>query len=234
MSTPSRREAGQALARDLMQATQASGSTMPCAGLTRAVVARLEATFAVPQSNVGLAARDGRGDHDYWLDHGRSTGALMRRMAHRWGGNPELYYRVGFVHDLDYLRFPHDIHQTKAEPEGAHPVPLARAMHELGVHPAVTLAVLEHAPYIGVSDAPSSRLSAALSAAEDLATIAALVPPFDGLDRLSPDARQLLRMVKIRQWIHRENKVRVEANPERFVNEPLAQVVGGGPFRFDF
>jgi len=150
-------------------------------------------------------------------------------MARRWGGDPDLYEQVGRLHDVDYLSFPHDA------PDGGsrHPVPLALAMREAGVHPLVCLALLEHAPYLGLCDQPSSRLSATLSAAEDLTTAAALVPPFSGTDKLSPVALDLLSTVRVSILIQRKGQVRAESNPERFINAPLALIVGGGPFRFD-
>lgn len=194
---------------------------------------KLDELFTPSSSSAGLAAANGRGDQLYWRDHGRATGALMRHMAWQWGGDPELYYRVGCVHDLDYLRFPHDAPQAGSETECAHPVPLARAMRDMGVDPAVTLAVLEHAAYLGLYKKPSSRLSAALSAAEDLATIAALVPPFEDRAALSNDAQALLSKVRVRQKIRRTHRVRVEVDPARYVNRPLAHVVARGPFLFE-
>jgi hypothetical protein len=228
-----KRQVGLSLAAELIQDALAAGEVRGDAGLTSKVVDELEREFAPSGQSVGYAARDGRGDWEYWRDHGLSTGALMRHMAVQWRGDQELYDAVGRVHDLDYLRFPHDVPRKTVTDGIAHPVPLARAMRDLGVHPAVALAVLEHAPYLNLCDAPSSRLAATLSAAEDLTTIAALVPPFNGVDKLSADARALLATIKINKPIHRKGRVRVETNPERFVNKPLAFVVRGGPFQFD-
>ena len=228
-----KRQVGLSLAAELIQDALVAGEVRAGAGLTSKVIDELERQFALSGQSVGYAARDGRGDWEYWRDHGLSTGFLMRRMAVQWGGDQDLYDGVGRVHDLDYLRFPHDVPRKHVTEGVAHPMPLARAMRDLGVHPAVALAVLEHAPYLGLCDAPSSRLAATLSAAEDLTTIAALVPPFDGVDKLSAEARALLATVKINKQIHRKGRVRVESNPERFVNKPLALVVKGGPFQFD-
>lgn len=228
-----RRKVGLSLAAELVQDALVAGEVRGDSGLTSKVIDELEQLFAPSGRSAGHAARDGRGDWEYWRDHGLSTGSLMRRMALQWGGDQELYDAVGRVHDLDYLRFPHDVPSKNVTDGLAHPVPLAGAMRDMGVHPVVTLAVLEHAPYLGLCDAPSSRLAATLSAAEDLATIAALVPPFNGLDKLSAEARVLLATVKTNKQIHRKGKVRVESNVERFINKPLALVVKGGPFQFD-
>lgn len=233
MSTPRQREAGIQLAREMMREALASPAIPPVAGLHRKAMKALGTKFAPSRKCVGRAAQDGRGDQAYWIDHGRCTGALMRRMARRWGGDPELYYRVGFVHDLDYLRFPHDAGKWVPQDENTHPVPLAFAMRELGVHPAVILAVLEHAPYLGLDAAPSSRLSAALSAAEDLVTMASLEPASGRVGLLSKDARGLLSTIRIGRKIHRKGKVRVETDPDRYVNSPLALVIEGGGFSLD-
>jgi hypothetical protein len=233
MATESHRRQGKALAIALARVAQQSRRSRPDCGLTREVMRFLEAKFASSGTSGGLAAADGRGAPDFWRDHGRCTGALMRRIARQWGGYPELYYRVGWVHDLDYLRFPHDDPRLGEETDCVHPVPLARAMHDAGVDAVVTLAVLEHAPYLGLSNHPSSRLSATLSAAEDLATLAALSPPSCSLNELSPDARALLAVARVRHRIRRTRRVRVEADPERYINRPLAQVVGGAAFRFE-
>lgn len=146
----------------------------------------------------------------------------MSDMAARWGGDPSLYRRVGEIHDADYLMFPHDA-PGAAE---SHPVPLVRALQQKGVHPAICLAVLEHAPYIGLDRRPSSRLSAALSAAEDLATLAALDPPFAHLGQLSPEGKALLAGAEPKVRIARRAPLRVEANLDRYVNAPLALVAG--------
>lgn len=233
MANASQRKAGQALARDLILQARAAGPAVNGAGLTPQVVQEITARFEPVQASHGAAAGDGRGEQDYWYDHGAATGALMRYIAQRWGGDADLYDRVGHVHDLDYLRFPHDTRKNDSEAECVHPVPLARAMLELRVHPAVILAVLEHAPYLQLNLAPTSRLSAALSAAEDLATAKALNPVFSGLDKLSEEARELYGCVEVSKPIHRKHAVRVEGNPDLYINQPLARITCGRPFLFD-
>lgn len=221
MSDTSHRLAGQSLAAELIAEAQAPNAPT-AAGLTRQIVDQLEALFEPSLPSTGLAAADGRGDWAYWRDHGRSTGLLMRHMVERWGGDAALYELVGHVHDLDYLMHPHDGPKDGTEMAPTHPVPLAVAMRKLDVHPAVILAVLEHAPYLHLPSAPSSRLSAALSAAEDLATLAALEPPCGALEALSDEARELLLQVEVRHRIRRKNRVRVEIDPARYINQPLA------------
>ncbi|MEQ1830835.1 MAG: hypothetical protein ABL921_33110, partial [Pirellula sp.] len=66
-----------------------------------------------------------------------------------------------------------------------------------------------------------------------LATLAALEPPCTNLDSLSEEAQALFGMVVVRKRIHHEEKVRVEGNLQRFINEPLALITGGFAFQFD-
>jgi hypothetical protein len=190
-------------------------------GLDGSVTDKLQKMFQTTPGVVGAAARDGRGDSDYWADHGEVTGKLMALMTKRWGGNAELYERVGRIHDVDYLAYPHDA----AGPGDRHPVPLVRALDSAGVHPAVSLAVLEHAAYTGLDRAPSSRLSACLSAAEELVTLAALRPRFEDVLQLSE--------FNVGCVIQRNRRVHVEGDPERFVNTPLRLVEQRVLFLFD-
>lgn len=200
------------------------------AGLTESVVDSVRMHFQKTQvsKRLGAAMHNGRGDQRYWDDHARLTMQLMTEICRRWGGNAALYGRVGLLHDVDYMAFPHDV--VGKGPR--HPVPLVRELMICRVHPIVGLAILEHAPYVGFDRRPSSRLSAALSAAEDLATLAALNPPFLGTDQLSDEARDLVTTVTPQVRINRTSKVRVENDIDRFVNSPLALIINREPFEF--
>lgn len=218
------------LADELRQLAMNAPTVNSDGGLDENLARELGKTFLnMPLgSERAVSVTTGRGTREYWLDHGELTGALMERIAGTWGGNPSLYNRVGRLHDVDYLAFPHDVVESGAR----HPLPLARAAFEHGVHPAICLAVLEHAPYIGLDRTPSSRLSAALSAAEDLATLAALRPPSEEIDSLSPEAKRLFDTAVPQQWIHRQDRIRVELDIERYINAPLALIVTGTAFQF--
>ena len=121
----------------------------------------------------------------YWREHGEITQQLMRIVARHVGADEDLYGAVGLIHDVDYLKFPHDIPDIEGD---VHPIPLVKALIEEGVHPAIGLAILEHAPYIGVNDSPTSRLSAALSGCEDLATLLAIKPKSSNIENLNANA----------------------------------------------
>jgi hypothetical protein len=216
------------LAAELLRAAESAATISGDGGLSDEIVRRLLGAFPPAANNPGGAARDGRGSLAYWRDHGDVTAALMERIARAWGGDILLYRRVGLIHDADYLAYPHDAPGSGAR----HPVPLVRSMREAGVHPAICMAVLEHAPYAGFDREPSSRLSATLSVAEDLATIASLGRPFDGDAELSSRARDLLGTVGPCRKFRPGSRVRVETNVARFVNQPLALIEHGHTFRF--
>lgn len=103
----------------------------------------------------------------YWLDHCGLVAQLMQVVAEGIGQPVNLYRAAGLLHDLDYPAAPH----FPAGPEGdeGHPVPVVRDLVDLGVPPILSLAVLEHSPHLGFE--PSSRLSAALIACDEAATL---------------------------------------------------------------
>jgi hypothetical protein len=217
------------LGRRLHGASAAAAAPVGDGGLSEEIGQRLLAQFraAPPPSRRGAAASNGRGDPEYWADHGELTAALMAEIAWQTGADVDLYRRVGRLHDADYLAHPHDA----PGPGARHPVPLVLAMDDAGVHPAICLAVLEHAPYAGF-EAPSSRLSAALSAAEDLATLAALDPPGKAEEALSPSARALFATIAPARFIRCTRPVRVETDVQHFINRPLTLALAGGSFAF--
>lgn len=221
----------QALADALRREAGAAPAPNGDGGLSEAVAQQLIRRFTElpPAARPGVAAQRGRDEPAYWADHGELTGSIMAEIAGLTGRNVDLYRRVGRIHDVDYLAYPHDGRGRGDR----HPVPLVKAMHAAGVHPAICRAVLEHAPYAGFDEGPSSALSASLSAAEDLATLVALEPPSDGVAALSPEARQLFDAAEPGIPIRGARPVRVEADVERFINRPLALALGADALEFD-
>ncbi len=230
MTRSSRHDSAQALADTLRRKASAIGVVVGDGGFSEDVAQRLVTLFksAPMPDRPGAAARKGRGDEDYWSDHGELTGKLMAQIALRARAHVDLYRRVGRVHDIDYLAHPHD----GKGPGERHPVPLVTAMRDSGIHPAICCAVLEHAPHAGFDQQPSSRLSAALSAAEDLATLAAVDPVSDAVRGLSKQADELFRSALPRRRIS-GGSLRVEADVDRFINRPLALALDG-EFKFEF
>jgi predicted hydrolase (HD superfamily) len=128
------------------------------------------------------------------------------------------------LHDLDYLKHPHTV---KVGEEQVHPMPLARFLLRHDVPPLFCAAVMEHAGYIGAGTEFSSKLSAALSACDDLATYAAAIAPDEWHSRgeLSVEALDLLAQVRpmhFRLDMDSACPTRVLAHPNRFINRALA------------
>jgi hypothetical protein len=166
----------------------------------------------------------------YWLDHGRLAGDLMAILAADTGEDVILYRQVGRIHDIDYVRYPHD----RGDPGICHPFPLVADLMVAGVDPRISLAVFEHAGYVGGGCRFSSKLSAALSACEDLATLMSVdqykkelevgnVPKFF-IDHLSSDALNLVRRAELPKITVTSNSncvLRVEKQPELFINHGI-------------
>lgn len=113
----------------------------------------------------------GRCRTEYWIEHAELAAAVMAGLAARYRQDELLYWQVGRLHDLDYLAFPHDM---GIEAEATHPVPLVRKLSKLNFTPRGCIALLEHAPYLGLGrhgDRLTQTLSLSLSVAEDAATL---------------------------------------------------------------
>ena len=167
---------------------------------------------------VGLSATS------YWLEHGRVAGDLMRAFARGLGRNERFYYQMGRIHDVDFLKYPHSVASGEGQ---VHPMPLAMFLLDRGVPPLYCAAVMEHAGYIGGGTEFSSKLSAALSACDDLATYAAAIAPNEWRSKgeISSDALELLskvRPVQFRLDMCSACPTRVLAHPDRFINRALA------------
>lgn len=119
----------------------------------------------------------------YWLSHCDVVASLMRNLAEVLDDDPDLYQAAGKVHDLDYVKAPHDL--GCEEISKAHPVPLVKDLMAMGAPPLLSLAVLEHAPHLNL--APSSPLSEALIACDDAATLASTGYDLTNEARLPPE-----------------------------------------------
>lgn len=106
---------------------------------------------------------------EYWRNHNLVVGSLMSKFAELLGEDPWLYYVTGAVHDLDYVKFPHD--RFHVDPANVHPLPITQELLKMNVSPLICLAVLEHAPHLNLI--PSTNLTHALIACGDAVTFAA-------------------------------------------------------------
>ena len=105
----------------------------------------------------------------YWRVHGEDVAANMAALARAVREDEPLWHLAGRIHDIDYPAAPH--HAPDVDSERAHPMGLARELHELGAAPALTLAILAHAPHLQLR--PASPLAWALLACDEHATMTA-------------------------------------------------------------
>jgi hypothetical protein len=109
----------------------------------------------------------------YWRDHNQGVARIMATIAHHLGADSELYYTAGLVHDLDYLRHPHDDGKPRADRLlEIHPMVEVLRLEKLGAPAELLLALIEHAPHTGCK--PSGPMSHALIAADNIATFRAV------------------------------------------------------------
>jgi hypothetical protein len=93
----------------------------------------------------------------------------MARFASVLREDPWLYRVTGCLYDIDYVMSPHDL--PGADPVTSHPIPITRELILMSAPPALTLAVLEHAPRLNLT--PTTPLSHSLIACGDAVTFAA-------------------------------------------------------------
>lgn len=169
----------------------------------------------------------------YWIDHGMVTQSIMKQIAKKVSKDIDLYGFVGYLHDVDYLKYAHDIDKGK---EFKHPIPLVSYLNKKEVNPIILLALIEHAAYIELYDNPSSYLSATLAGAEDLATLMSMENFEDYLDELSIEAKELaLNAVKPMQRINiNHERPRIIGDIEKYINIPLDIVLKQKDVMFDF
>lgn len=156
-----------------LRAASTAGSVVPDAH----TLDRLEAEW-LPEGLVrcritpactGSCQQHRRCEASYWRAHHRKVRTLLGDFAKVLGVNPTLYRVAGFVYDMDYLKFPHDL--CDGPLTEAHPFPIVRALIQLHAPPQLCLAVLEHAPHLPLP--ASGPLSLALNACGDIVTLAA-------------------------------------------------------------
>lgn len=74
------------------------------------------------------------------LRHCRAVAASMQHFAHKFGGDKELWYVTGLLHDFDYEKYP-DKHPQIGE----------NILREKGVSEPIIRCIQSHADYTGVS-----------------------------------------------------------------------------------
>lgn len=120
--------------------------------------------------------RENRCGNAYWRNHSALVANMMRNLARERGGDEstqECWHLTGLLHDLDYLKAPHD--KPGHDEDESHPVPLVLSLRARKLPAGMTLAILEHSPHLDLGQ--SSRLSAALIGCDEAATLTAFGDP---------------------------------------------------------
>ncbi|KGJ95874.1 hypothetical protein [Colwellia psychrerythraea] len=164
--------------------------------------------------------------YHYWNEHGLITKSLMEELALWLGEDAELYGKVGYIHDIDYLSFPHD----RGKKGDFHPVPLTTKLVEENIHPEIGLAILDHAPHLKINIENRSILSSSLTICEELATLLSIKDNSDYYSLLSEEAQSLAESLDFTPKnlidISMDKKPRVAASPQKCINEPLSELLG--------
>lgn len=184
-----------------------------------------DGTFNCRKSNCSIQNCQSRCSYHYWNNHGLLTKELMELLAKKIGADAAVFGRTGFIHDIDYLRYPHD----RGDNKNAHPIPLVKKMIEKNIHPEICLAVLEHAPYLKLTNDKRSKLSYALTACEELATLLSVKNNSAYVSELSIEAKELAGSIynnpKYLIDINIDLKPRVLSSPQKCINYPLSIVL---------
>lgn len=164
----------------------------------------------------------------YWRNHSAIVAAMMRAMAEMQGASPEkceIWHAAGLLHDLDYLRAPHDL--VGHDDHESHPIPLVVTLQGLNYPPVLILAILEHSPHLDLGT--SSSMSAALIACDEAATLCAFgddVGKIEGVPQCVIDAIPERREKPSAEGRRRQNiKERMLANFQKANSSSMEFVV---------
>lgn len=117
--------------------------------------------------------RENRCGSPYWRNHSAIVAGMLSNLAEDRGEPLDIcavWQAAGLLHDLDHLREPH--YDPGHDEDENHPIPLVLTLQARDFPPVLTLAILEHAPHFDLGT--SSRMSAALIACDEAATLVAI------------------------------------------------------------
>ncbi len=126
------------------------------------------------------------------IKHASKVGKLMEEFCPLLGIDSDVGFATGFLYDLDYLKYPHDLNPL--DYLEAHPFPLINNLEELEVSPVIILAILEHSPHLKIE--MTCPLSYALSACGDIVTYTAASHEILWPDDISEDWRFIFNKVE--------------------------------------
>lgn len=153
-------------------------------------------------------------DDEALFRHALAVESVMRRMAPRFGGSPDLWGIVGILHDIDYQKFP-ESHCVKA-----------RELLEADSWPEeVIRAVISHGWGICSDAEPESDMEKVLYAVDELTGFVyacALVRPSRSVSDLEP--KSVLKKWKVPAFASGVNREVVATGAER-LGLPLEELI---------
>jgi putative nucleotidyltransferase with HDIG domain len=161
--------------------------------------------------------------------HCLAVATAMEAYAGREHADPERWFVVGLLHDMDYERFP-DMDDT----ESGHPRSAMKELESRGVDPEIVRAIASHADFMGVSR--ESQMEKTLYAVDELSGFilaCAYVRP-QGLEGLT--AKSVKKKLKQPSFAAAVNRDEVRAGAEELgvdFDEHVAFVVAALTERAD-
>jgi putative nucleotidyltransferase with HDIG domain len=133
--------------------------------------------------------------------HCLAVATAMEAYARRNGEDPDRWFVVGLLHDMDYERFP-DMDDT----DSGHPRSAIKELESRGVDAEITRAIASHADFMGVSR--QSAMEKTLYAVDELSGFllaCAYVRP-QGLEGLTPKSvKKKLKQPSFAAAVNRED-----------------------------
>lgn len=117
--------------------------------------------MALPTREEAQALLDSHVKDEYQRLHGKMVGTAMAGYAEKFGGDADLWYITGLLHDIDFEEYPHQ-----------HPGESLKWFKEWGYPEELIHAVEAHAyGYNGFTTLPQTKLAAALMACDEMCGI---------------------------------------------------------------
>ena len=117
--------------------------------------------MSLPSRTEAQALLESRVGDEYQRLHALMVATAMEGYAPRFGGDPDLWYLTGLLHDIDFGQFP-----------DTHPAESLKWFREWGYPEELIHAVEAHAyGYHGYTTLPQTKLAAALLACDEISGI---------------------------------------------------------------
>jgi putative nucleotidyltransferase with HDIG domain len=161
--------------------------------------------------------------------HCLAVATAMEAYARREGADPDRWFVVGLLHDMDYERFP-DMDDT----EHGHPRSGMKELEARGVDPEIVRAIASHADFMGVPrESPLEKTLFAVDELSGFIIACAYVRP-QGIEGLTP--KSVKKKLKQPSFAAAVNREEVRAGAEQLgvdFDEHIAFVIAALSERAD-